>query len=77
MEYSKKIMGSRIRDLREARSMSITALAKEVGIERPTLGNIEHGRKGPSYEVAARICQYFDVSMDYLIGLTDNPKHFR
>ena len=77
MELNNKNLGARIRNLREDKNITITALANEVGIERPTLGNIEHGRKGPSLEVAVKLSQFFDVSLDYLLCLTDDPTHHR
>ena len=57
--------------------MTITALAEIADIERPTVGNIEHGRKGPSLDVVYKLSLFFDVSMDYLMGLTDDRTHHR
>ena len=68
MKFSKVDMGKRIEDLRKEKGLTITELANEIGITRSALGNIEHGRKGASYEVAISICDYFNVSLDYLVG---------
>lgn len=77
MSFDIKKMGLRIRELREAQGLSEAAMSQIVGTSRSHLGNIEHGRRTANYEVAAKLCEYFDVSMDYLMGLTDNLKHFR
>lgn len=58
----------RLKELREARSMSQYALAKELGISQSTVGNWESGIRQPKTEVLERIAGYFHVSVDYLLG---------
>ncbi len=58
----------RLKELREARSMSQYALAKELGISQSTVGNWESGIRQPKTEVLERIAEYFRVSVDYLLG---------
>lgn len=77
MQFNKERMGARIRELRKSSGMAVTELAETIGIDHSTLSNYEAGRKSPSNEIATRLCRYFDVSMDYLMGLTDDPTHHR
>ena len=39
-------MGQKIRELREARQLSLRALAEKVGVSAPFLSDLEHGRRG-------------------------------
>lgn len=59
----------RLRELRSADSLQKTA--EELGISRATLGFYETGERKPDIEILVRIAQYFHVSCDYLLGLTD------
>lgn len=77
MEFDRKKAGARIRLHRKDKGLNITELATEIGIKRPTLSNIERGEKGPSLEVTIKLSLFFDVSIEYLLCLTDDPKHFR
>lgn len=68
-----KMIGERIAQLRESRKMTQEELAKKIGISRASLSHYEKNRREPDYEVLQRIADYFHVSMDYLMGRTDNP----
>lgn len=69
------IIGYRIRLLREKAKLSQAKLAAELGdIKQPVLARYELGSIMPSYPVLIKIADYFDVSIDYLLGRTDNPE---
>ena len=56
---------NRVKALREAHDgMSQAALAKEIGVTRQTVIDIEQGRYSPSLESAFRIARVFGVSLD-------------
>ena len=69
---------SRIRDLREDHDLSQAAVAKILNVHQTTYSDYELGRNIP---VAAlhKLADYYDVSVDYLLGRTDvakpYPKH--
>lgn len=69
----KKEMGRRIRVLRQEEGIYIKDLAVKIGITRSALGNIERGSIGASLDVAAAIADYYNVSLDYLVGRSDDP----
>lgn len=48
--------------------------AKEIESTRGTIGNFENGNKKPSLDMLIKLADYFDVSIDYLVGRTDDPK---
>ena len=69
-----KIIGERIRCLRESVRLSQMKLSKEFGISQPSLARYEMGDTTVPPELLLQYADYFDVSMDYIFGRTDNPK---
>lgn len=47
---------------------------KEIETTRGTTGNFENGNKKPGLDMLIKLADYFDVSIDYLVGRTDDPK---
>lgn len=68
------IRGDRLRDLRTSRNLTHEELAERLGIGVAQIWRYENERTDPNTEKIAAIARYFNVSTDYLIGLTDNPK---
>ncbi len=66
MELSEKI-----RMLRKELKMSQPAVAKEMGLTMRGYQNIELGAE-PRYSSLFRIADYYDVSVDWLMGRTEN-----
>ena len=62
---------NRIRDLREDRDLRQIDVAKATGIDQKTLSNYETGKTNPDSYAIIRLCDFFDVSADYLIGRSD------
>ena len=50
------------------------ALANDVQVTKSAIGHLEHSRKKPSLDAVIAIANYFDVSVDYLVGKDDVPK---
>lgn len=63
--------GERIVMLRKQLKMSQDELAKKVGTSGPIVGRYERGEIKPSIEVAAKIADELNVTIDYLIGNSD------
>lgn len=61
-------IGSRIRQLRESKQISQKELAAKLNLANSTLCQYETGDRIPSDEIKARIADYFDVTVDYLLG---------
>lgn len=64
----------RIRELREAQGLQQKELAIDLGVTQPTISGWESGVKVPSARNTQRIANYFNVSIDYLLGRADNPQ---
>lgn len=65
------IIMNRIRDLREDRDLRQIDVANATGIDQKTLSNYETGKTNPDSYAIIKLCDFFDVSADYLIGRSD------
>lgn len=63
-----------IRALREDRDLSQQQIAKHLQISRGSYTNYEIGARGIPTEVLIKLADYYNVSIDYLVGRTKNPK---
>lgn len=67
MDYNSKIVGKRIRKLRNDKKISLKDLADRTGYESHSLGNIERGSKNPSIKTLVKICNALEVSSDDIL----------
>ena len=58
---------------RMKKGLSQLAFAKILGISQRTIGSWETGRTSPDLETLIKIASFFNVSTDYLLGVTDVP----
>ena len=64
----------RIRTLRSEQNITQDALGKIVGVKRHSVYGYEKGNNCPEVPVLIALADYFGVSIDYLLGRTDNPE---
>jgi len=64
--------GERIIMLRKQLKLSQDDLAKKIGTSAPIIGRYERNEIKPSIEVAAKIAEELAVTVDYLLGNSDN-----
>ena len=64
-------MANRIRELREDKDLKQTDLAAATGIDQRTLSNYETGKTNPDSYAIIKLSEYFNVTCDYLLGITD------
>ena len=67
-------MYRRIRDLREDRDLKQRQLADFLNCSQQVYSNYELGQRDIPTDVLIRLSKFYDVSVDYLLGLTSNPK---
>jgi len=67
--------GRRLKELREEKNLSQIELSKNLNISNSALSLYESDRRTPDFETLKRIALFFDVSTDYLLGLTDIRKY--
>ncbi|MFD1425466.1 helix-turn-helix domain-containing protein [Kroppenstedtia sanguinis] len=63
--------GKRLKGLRERENLSREALAKKIGISYWSLSKYETGNREPDIDTLQKIADFFDVSLDYLTGRSD------
>jgi transcriptional regulator with XRE-family HTH domain len=61
-------IGVRIVELRKQKDLSQTDFAKTVGVSREMIGRYERNEVMPSIEIAKKIADALEVSLDYLAG---------
>lgn len=66
----------RLRELRKAKGYSQLKMQMLTGIDQSDYSKIESGKRHLSYEQCKRIALALGTSMDYLAGLTDDPKPY-
>ncbi len=62
---------NRIRELRKCQNLSALYVSTELGLSRNMIGAYERGEREPSLEVLKKISQFFNVSTDYLLEISD------
>lgn len=63
---------NRIRSLREDRDLRQIDVAQATGIDQKTLSNYETGKTNPDSYALVKLADFFDVTIDYLIGRSNN-----
>lgn len=69
-------MYKRIRDLREDRDMNQTQVAQFLGMSQTGYSKYETGENDIPTAVLIKLARFYDTSIDYLLGETDNPKRY-
>ncbi len=69
-----EIFCQRLRDLRLSQDLTVEQVGKEFNVSKQTVSRWELGKRLPPLDVATTLAEYFDVSLDYLVGLSNNPK---
>ena len=68
------LFGKNIQKMRESREILQKDLAEEINLDRATVSSWERGKSYPTVETLIKISDYFNVSIDSLLGLTNNKK---
>lgn len=64
----------RLKFLREQRGFSQKEFAAEMGLPYTTYNSYETGKRAPDFDMLSRFADYFQVSVDYLLGRSDDPE---
>lgn len=63
----------KLKELRIEKGLSQSDVSRAIGLSRCAYTNYEKGIREPSLTVFKKICTLFNVSADYLLGITDTP----
>ncbi len=64
----------KLKELRKKNHISQVRLSMEMNMAQNTISQYENEVRQADYETLIAFADYFDVSVDYLLGRTDNPK---
>ena len=66
----------RIRDLREDHDLTQRQIAAMLGLTQPQYFRYEQGYRDPPTDILIRLSELYETSVDYILGLTNNPKRY-
>ena len=64
----------RLKEIRKAKNISQLKLAMDLNTNQNTISRYENGKREPGINELVQIADYFNISIDYLLERTDNPK---
>lgn len=69
----RNIFGERVYQLRKQAQLSQKQLGEVLGLSNKAICTMEGGSRGTTIEKLVLLAEYFHVSTDYLLGITDDP----
>ena len=67
-------MDNKLRKLRKERKLTQVELQMRTGIEQSLLSKFENGERVPPTETLITLADFYNVSIDYILCRTENPK---
>ena len=67
------IINERIKELRTSQNLTQKQIAEHLQVQPVTFQRFEYGDRRPSIDTLVSLADYFDVSLDYLVGRSDDP----
>ena len=71
--FRKEIFSQRLFQVRKKNGETQEQLAKFLGVGKSQISEIENGNTYTTLEKLVLICEHYNVSSDYLLGLSDTP----
>lgn len=68
------MIGNRLKELREGLNLLQKELADKLNLTQQTISLYESNKREPDFEIVEKIADFFDVSVDYLLGRTQQRK---
>lgn len=65
--------GTHLKELRKSKGLTQKQLAVNIGASERGIQQYELGERKPTYDMLVVLADYFDVSLDYLVGRIDSP----
>lgn len=71
--FDVKIFGERLTVIRQQRNLSQVSVSRTIGITQTQLSDMENGKTGTTLPRLVKLAEFYRVSTDYLLGITDDP----
>ena len=72
-EYDKRSFAQILSELRRTAGLSQRKAAADLGISQALLSHYENDAREPGLHFVCRVCDYYNVTADYLLGRSSNP----
>ena len=72
-----EVMYQRLRDLREDKDMNQTQVAKMLGMSQTGYSKYETGENDIPTAILIKLARFYNTSIDYLLGETNEPKRYK
>ena len=72
MEFDPQVFAERLRELRTEKGVGQNKLAADLGLSNASISYWENEKQEPTASAIVKLASYFDVSTDYLLGVSDN-----
>lgn len=72
--FSCNIFCERLKALRISKGLTQSQLGEILKLSKPAISDLERGRRMTTFGKLVEIADLYGVSVDYLLGRTDNPK---
>ena len=69
-------MFKRLRDMREDRDITQAQMAEMLKVHQTTYSDYEIGNLNVPIEIFIKLAEFYNTSIDYLAGVTDNPQRY-
>lgn len=66
--------GEHLKSLRLSKGITQKQLAENIGASERGIQNYETNQRKPTYDILIALANYFEISLDYLVGRTSNPE---
>lgn len=70
----RNLLSEKITKLRKGRKLTQQQVAKSLELTRSAYSQYELGTRNPDHDILNKIADFYDVSIDYLLGRTENPE---
>ena len=71
------MFAQRLKELRKQHKLTQRAVAEHLGITEQSYQIYEYGHNNPGLDRLIELADFYDVSLDYLVGRSDNPNRIK
>lgn len=68
--------GEHLKNIRKSKDLTQKQVANTIGISERGFQRYELNERKPTYDILIAIADFFDVSLDYLVGRSNDPKRY-
>ncbi len=71
--FDREVFAERLFQLRRKKKVRQSVISELIGVSTAQVSDMENGKSGTTLEKLVALCEYYHVSADYLLGITDDP----